>query len=141
MPSETGAGAELSLAELAERTSVPARTIRYYIARGLLPGPRKGGRGAAYGPEHVERLERIRQLQAQGYSLADIARTLAGGERSASLPSPVGWWCYQLADDVQVWVRADAKPWRLHRIRRVLLRMAAELDSIREENSSDDHRD
>lgn len=40
------------LAELAQKAGLPGRTIRFYIARGLLPGPLKAGRGATYGPEN-----------------------------------------------------------------------------------------
>ena len=47
------------LAELAEKAGLPGRTIRFYIARGLLPGPLKAGRGAAYGQEHLDRLREI----------------------------------------------------------------------------------
>jgi len=36
----------LTLVELAEAAGVPARTIRYYIAKGLLPSPLVGGRPA-----------------------------------------------------------------------------------------------
>jgi hypothetical protein len=48
-----------TLAELAEDSGVPARTIRYYIARGVLPRPVVAGRGALYAKKHLERLGRI----------------------------------------------------------------------------------
>ncbi len=130
--------AELTLAELAEQAGVPARTIRFYIARGLLPGPLKAGRGAVYGSEHLERLEQIRQLQARGMTLAQIARVLAGEDRRPSLPGPDAWWRYPVASDVEVWVRADSPPWRLRRIRQAMLRMAAELESNDEEEQTQD---
>lgn len=60
------------LAELAERSGVPARTIRYYQSEGLLPRPAKQGRGAVYGPEHVERLELIIELRDRGLTLNAI---------------------------------------------------------------------
>ena len=53
-------------------------TIRFYQKRRLLPPPRREGRIAWYGAEHVDRLARIRELQRQGFSLAVIRRLLAG---------------------------------------------------------------
>ena len=43
-----------TLVELSEVSGVPARTIRFYIARGLLPPPLVGGRSACYGAEHLK---------------------------------------------------------------------------------------
>ncbi len=68
----------MTLAEIAEASGLPARTIRFYIARGLLNGPAKGGRNAAYTAEHVARLERIKRLQAAGHTLSEIGRMLSG---------------------------------------------------------------
>ncbi len=68
-----------TLAELSEESGVPARTIRFYIARGLLDGPVKAGRGAVYTAEHRARLETIKKLQAEGRMLAEIAHDLNGG--------------------------------------------------------------
>lgn len=53
-------------------------TVRYYQARGLLHPPRRAGRIAWYDETHLERLRRIRSLQASGFSLASIARVLDG---------------------------------------------------------------
>ncbi len=64
--------------ELAERTGTSVDTIRYYQGRGLLPPPARRGRIALYGQEHVERLERVRSLQARGLSLAAIGRLVSG---------------------------------------------------------------
>ncbi|HEV8114699.1 MAG TPA: helix-turn-helix domain-containing protein [Acidimicrobiales bacterium] len=69
---------ELRVDELAERAGVSVDTIRYYQGRGLLPAPVRRGRIAHYGQEHLDRLERIRSLQAQGLSLAAIGRLLSG---------------------------------------------------------------
>ena len=44
------------------------------------------GRIAWYGPEHVERLARIRELQQQGFSLAVIRRLLDGELDAADVP-------------------------------------------------------
>jgi len=69
---------ELRVDELAERTGTSVDTIRYYQGRGLLSAPVRRGRIAFYGDEHVERIERVRDLQARGLSLAAIGRLLSG---------------------------------------------------------------
>lgn len=116
-----------SLAELAEESGVPARTIRYYISRGLLDGPLVAGRAASYGPEHLERLRQIRALQEQGLTLAEIARRLGGRGAEPDLPSPTPWWSYPVAEDVVVLVKADSAPWRLRRVQSALRALAAGL--------------
>ena len=63
---------------LAARADVSVDTVRFYQSRGLLPPPRREGRVAWYGEDHLERLARIRRLQARGLTLATIARLLAG---------------------------------------------------------------
>ncbi len=117
---------ERTLSELAEASGVPARTIRFYIARGLVPAPLAAGRAAAYGREHLDRLEEIKRLQTRGLTLAEIALKLGGG-RCAPAPEAAAWWHYAVAGDVQVAVRADASPWRLKRIRKALEMFAAEI--------------
>jgi DNA-binding transcriptional MerR regulator len=119
----------MSLAEIAEASGVPARTVRFYIARGILSGPVKAGRGAAYTAEHLERLERIRRLQTEGRTLADIARLLddRGAAGAAAGPAPVAWWQHNVAGDVMVWVRADAAPWRWKQVRAAMDEFARRL--------------
>jgi DNA-binding transcriptional MerR regulator len=58
--------------ELAQRAGLTVDTIRYYAREGLLTPPTKQGRHRLYDPEHLERLDRIRELQAQRFSLAAI---------------------------------------------------------------------
>ncbi len=65
-----------SLTELAELAGVTPRTIRYYIAQGLLPGPHQAGRGAHYTDSHLARLRLIRQLRNVHLPLAEIRRRL-----------------------------------------------------------------
>jgi DNA-binding transcriptional MerR regulator len=114
-----------TLAGLAESSGIPARTIRFYIARGILDGPAKGGRDAAYTAGHLEQLRRIQKLQAEGRTLAEIATTLTAGDSRG--PEPAPWWQYALADDVVVWVKADSSPWRLKQIRAAIDELARRL--------------
>ncbi|MFJ3659493.1 MerR family transcriptional regulator [Streptomyces sp. NPDC090119] len=67
----------LTIDELAARSGVTVRTVRFYGTRGLLPppeiGPRRVGR---YGREHLARLALIEELRLQGMTLAAIERYL-----------------------------------------------------------------
>ena len=62
--------------ELAQRAGVAVDTIRYYQREGLLPSGERSGRTRRFGPEHLERLERIRALQSRRFSLAAIRALL-----------------------------------------------------------------
>lgn len=64
--------------DLAARCDVSVDTVRFYQSRGLLPPPAREGRIAWYDDTHVERLDRIRELKSQGFSLRLISRTLDG---------------------------------------------------------------
>ena len=63
---------EYTIDELAARTGVPSRTIRFYQAKGLLPPPRKRGRVAMYDDTHAERLQVVAELQDKGLRLRAI---------------------------------------------------------------------
>jgi len=73
-----GSAPELRVEELARRADVSVDTIRFYQKRQLLPPPQRRGRIAWYGPEHAERLARIKDLQGRGFSLAVIRRIVTG---------------------------------------------------------------
>jgi DNA-binding transcriptional MerR regulator len=116
-----------TLAELAEASGLPARTIRFYIARGLLDGPVKAGRDAVYTEAHAERLAQIRSLQENGRTLSEIARLLGSGNSTVE-PAPASpWWQYAIADDVVVLTRADASPWRMRQVQEAIRDMADRL--------------
>jgi DNA-binding transcriptional MerR regulator len=66
--------------ELAREAGMTVDTIRYYAREGLLTPPVRSGRHKLYGPEHLDRLERIRHLQGQRFSLAAI-RALLDADR------------------------------------------------------------
>lgn len=66
------------IGELAERTGVSADTIRYYEDEGVLPEPRRSDTGyRLYDEGTVERLRFVRQAQALGLRLDEIAEILA----------------------------------------------------------------
>jgi DNA-binding transcriptional MerR regulator len=64
--------ADLTIDELAERSGVTVRNIRFYAGRGLLPPPRLRGRTGLYGPDHLARLELVNELSALGFTLSAI---------------------------------------------------------------------
>ena len=66
----------LTIDELARETGLTVRNVRSHHARGLLPPPEVRGRTGYYGPEHVERLRLILQLQSEGLKLSGIKRLL-----------------------------------------------------------------
>lgn len=66
----------LTIDELAQRTGVTVRNIRAHQSRGLLPPPVVRARTGYYGPDHIARLELIREMQAEGFNLKAIGRLL-----------------------------------------------------------------
>src|SRR3954470_20114874 len=53
------------------------RNIRAHQSRGLVPPPDVRGRTGYYGPEHVARIDLIRELQSEGFNLESIRRLLS----------------------------------------------------------------
>ena len=76
--------ADLTIDELAQRTGMTVRNVRAHQSRGLLPPPAVRGRTGFYGPEHVARIELIRELQADGFNLELIRRLLDSAGSSAA---------------------------------------------------------
>lgn len=66
-----------SLTELADLAGVSPRTVRYYIAQGLLPAVGQSGPGSKYDAGHLTRLRLIRRLQAEHLPLAEIRRRMS----------------------------------------------------------------
>jgi DNA-binding transcriptional MerR regulator len=73
MPTET----PYTIADLARLTGVSVRTIRYYLAQGLLPASGESGPGAHYGQGHLDRLQLTKRLQEQHQPLSEIRVRLA----------------------------------------------------------------
>ncbi len=76
----------LTIDELARETGLTVRNVRSHHARGLLPPPEVRGRTGFYGPQHIERLRLIQELQREGLKLEGIKRLLGDdGERMLAL--------------------------------------------------------
>ncbi len=78
----TRTGAELQIGEVAERTGVTQRTLRFYEEKGLLrPATRMDGGFRLYTEEDVQRVDQIRSLQnLLGLSLAEIKEMVEAEE-------------------------------------------------------------
>ncbi len=67
----------MKIGEVAAATGVTTKTIRYYEDIGLLPEPERSPNGyRSYGSDTVERLLFVRDAQATGLSLTEIASIL-----------------------------------------------------------------
>ena len=70
--------ATLKIGELAKRSGVTTKTVRYYELLGLLPEPQRTDSGyRLYDEKDVERLVFVRKAKELGFSLTDVADTLA----------------------------------------------------------------
>ena len=74
--------AYLQIGEVAERTSVTQRTLRFYEERGLLKPPsRLDGGFRLYSEDDVRRVEQIKRLQSLlGFTLAEIKEMVEANE-------------------------------------------------------------
>ena len=68
--------ARYTLTELADLAGVTPRTVRFYLAQGLVPTVGVAGPGAKYDDTHLARLRLIRRLQREHQPLAEIRRRL-----------------------------------------------------------------
>ncbi|MCX9157789.1 helix-turn-helix domain-containing protein [Niveibacterium sp. 24ML] len=93
----------LSLDELAQLVSLPPRTVRYYIQRGLVSRPHGERRGAWYDQSHLDQLLQIRRWTEAGLSLERIAELLGGG--ALDVPEAP-----RRAGQVSVWSRVYLGP-------------------------------
>jgi MerR family transcriptional regulator, copper efflux regulator len=67
----------MRIGELARRTGVPTKTIRYYEEIGLLPEPARDHNDYRnYADDAVDRLAFVRDAQATGLTLTEIASIL-----------------------------------------------------------------
>lgn len=62
----------LGVEALAAASEVSVDTVRYYQHLGLLKPPGRDGRRAVYGPTHMARMDEIRRLAADGFTLDQI---------------------------------------------------------------------
>ena len=82
----------LQIGEVAKRAGVSIDTLRYYEKVKLLPRPaRSSGGFRLFAPEHIERVQFIKQAQDLGFSLEEIKDLLAtsGAEECRKVRDPL----------------------------------------------------
>jgi MerR family transcriptional regulator, thiopeptide resistance regulator len=68
----------LDIAEVARRTGLSSRALRFYEARGLIKPLRTASGRRLYGPSELARVHQITVLKAAGLSLTQMAQLFAG---------------------------------------------------------------
>lgn len=140
-PAEAAEAAEpsdalrFSLDELSRLAGVTARTVRYYIAEGLVDRPVGEKRGAHYVRRHLEQLLQIRRWTDAGLSLERVRERLAGAPEDpaprAVAPGSIEVWSrVTVADGLEIHIepgRADLTPEQLRRFVRSLTALYREL--------------
>ena len=69
----------------AEMVSMEIQNLRVYERRGLVAPDRTPGGSRLYSPDDIDRLNRVRELLADGLNLAGIARVIALEDRVRTL--------------------------------------------------------
>lgn len=85
--SESKRQPQYSIREVADRTGVSTRTVRYYVQRGLIDPPQGRGRGNHYCRRHIDQILRVRRLQREGVPLHNM--TQLGGEPTGPAEEPL----------------------------------------------------
>ena len=118
-PSDEAAMTErFSIDELSTLAGVTPRTVRYYIAEGLVDRPQGEKRGAHYLRRHIEQLLLIRRWTDAGLSLERVRELIAGApadpSRRRAPPGSIEVWSrVTVADGLEVHVepgRAELTP-------------------------------
>ena len=103
------------ITELEEETGIPARTIRYYISRGLLAPAYGRGPSATYDLGHLLRLRLISRLKDERHPLDEI-RDRLGEMSDADVEAALGvqvapptdtWRRIRLHDDIELHIRVQ----------------------------------
>ena len=118
MPTDPSTPTRYNIHDLATLASVPTRTVRFYIAEGLIDRPHGAKREAWYEDQHLQQLLLIRRWTDAGLSLERVRELQAGSPEEAppqsSQPGTVEVWSrVTLADGVEVQVepgRAGMSP-------------------------------
>jgi len=130
MPSST----QYSLKELAEATGFTGRTIRYYIAEGLIPKPVGLGRTSHYTEDHRDALERVRRLRGEGRAIGEIRLALiAPTPPDGEVVSRSTWEHISLGEDVKVLLSASLPPSRRRHVEAALADFSRAVTNVDED--------
>jgi len=125
----------MRIGELASLGGVSTKTVRYYESIGLLAEPARTGSGYRdYGLDAVERLRFIRDAQATGLTLSEVASVLElkeAGRRSCAHTASL---LSRHLDDI------DAQIARLQEARAALAELARRADGLDPSTCTDPNR-
>lgn len=127
-----------ALDELSTLAGVTPRTVRFYIAQGLLDRPEGEKRGAHYIRKHLEQLLLIRRWTDAGLSLDRVRELLAGSlEDPAPQRTPPGsvevWSRVTVADGVEVHVEPTRAGLSPEQVRTLVRGIAALYRQVRDD--------
>ncbi len=74
---------DYSIQDLCDQTSLPRRTIHFYVQQGLLPPPEGAGVGTRYNEVHLLCLKLLPLLRRKGLKLDEIRERLQGLDADA----------------------------------------------------------
>lgn len=137
-----------SIDELATLAGVTPRTVRYYIAQGLLSRPKGEKRGAHYLRPHLEQLLLVRRWTDAGLSLERVRELIAGAPedppRRAAPPGSVEVWSrVTVADGLEVQLepgRAALSPEQVRAFVRGITALYRKVRADDKENDDDPSR-
>lgn len=96
----------MRISELARRTGIPAKTIRYYEATGLLPAPQREASGyRRYDEEDVDRLTFLAKAKTLSLSLAEIGDILQASRGDTVNCEHVLHLLANKRDQIDAWIR------------------------------------
>ena len=82
MPEKDSTKSLMRIGELAKASGVTVQTIHFYMREGLLPPPTKTAPNMAYyGPEYLEDIRLIKELQSERYLPLGLIRQLLEAKR------------------------------------------------------------
>jgi DNA-binding transcriptional MerR regulator len=144
-PQATDALERYSIDDLSTLAGVSPRTVRYYIAEGLLERPEGEKRGAHYLRRHLEQLLLVRRWTEAGLSLERIRELLAGAPedppRRALPPGSVEVWSrVTVADGLEVQIepgRAGLTPEQVRALVRGITALYRQVRGNSRENEVD----
>jgi len=102
----------MNIEELARRTGLDKRTIRYYIQRKLVRGPIGIGRRAVYDEDHEWTLNMVTKFKQEGMTLRQIYAWFNQTEkriRAYEQSKREDWLRYSIRSDVELHVRRQVE--------------------------------
>jgi DNA-binding transcriptional MerR regulator len=136
MPSTADPPERYSIDKLAVLAGVTARTIRYYIAQGLIDKPAGEKRGAHYLRRHLEQLLLVRRWTDAGLSLERVRELIAGAPEDppprAAAPGSVEVWSrVTLADGLELNIEPGRAGLTPEQVRALVREVTAAYRSVR----------